>query len=114
MYIPSLSGIIDRRMLVNFSADPEVVRRLIPAPFRPQVYNGHAVVGICLIRLKDIRPKGLPSFLGMSSENGAHRFAVEWEDGGEIEYPFEHLYQICSESLSQFLHPLNFDNYDLY
>jgi hypothetical protein len=83
MYIPSLSGVIDRRMLVNFSADPEVVKKLIPAPFRPQVYNGHAIVGICLIRLKNIRPKGLPSFLGMSSENGAHRFAVEWEDGGE-------------------------------
>ncbi len=27
-----------------------------------------------------IRPKGLPSFLGIASENSAHRIAVEWED----------------------------------
>jgi hypothetical protein len=82
MFIPSLSGLIDRRMLVNFNADPLVISKLIPAPFRPQLYKGRAIVGICLIRLKNVRPKGVPSFLGMSSENGAHRFAVEWDDNG--------------------------------
>jgi len=30
----------------------------------------------CLIRLKDIRPRFFPSFLGISSENAAHRIAV--------------------------------------
>lgn len=37
-----------------------------------------AIVGICLIRLKNIKPKGFLDFLGLSSENGAHRIAVEW------------------------------------
>ncbi|WP_295128826.1 DUF2071 domain-containing protein [uncultured Chitinophaga sp.] len=82
MKLPVLHGVIDRRILVNFAADPDVVARVIPAPFRPKVYNGKAIVGICLIRLKQVRPKGFPGFLGIASENGAHRFAVEWEEDG--------------------------------
>jgi hypothetical protein len=37
------------------------------------------MAGICLIRLKHIRPKFLPTFLGISSENAAHRIAVQWD-----------------------------------
>ncbi len=82
MIIPTLEGVIDRRMLVNFVADPQVVQKHLPSPFRPQLYNGKAVVGICLIRLKNMRINGFPDFLGLNSENGAHRFAVEWEENG--------------------------------
>jgi hypothetical protein len=78
--IPTIKGIIDRRILVNYTADPEVIQKILPPPFRPKIYKGKAIVGICLIRLKNIRPKGLPSFIGISSENGAHRIAVEWVD----------------------------------
>lgn len=53
-------------------------------PFRPKIFKGKAIVGICLIRLKQIKPKGFPDFIGVGSENGAHRFAVEWEQNGEI------------------------------
>lgn len=35
---------------------------------------------MCLIRLEDIKPQGLPCIPGISSENAAHRIAVEWED----------------------------------
>lgn len=80
MRIPVLTGTIKRRMLVNFRADPEIVQRLLPAPFRPKLHLGQSVVGICLIRLEQIRPVGFPSFLGLSSENAAHRIAVEWTD----------------------------------
>jgi hypothetical protein len=82
MKIPPLHGLIERRILLNFTADPADVERLLPAPFRPKLYQGKAVVGICLIRLKDVKPKGLPDFIGISSENGAHRIAVEWEEDG--------------------------------
>jgi hypothetical protein len=85
MRIPVLYGIIDRRILINFIADPEFVKKIIPAPFRPQIYKGKAIVGICLIRLKNIRPKGLPEFVGVSSENGAHRIAVEWDENGQTQ-----------------------------
>lgn len=82
MKLPVIHGYIDRRILVNFTADPQVVQHIIPAPFRPKVYKGKAIVGICLIRLKHIKPKGLPDLLGISSENGAHRIAVEWDEDG--------------------------------
>jgi hypothetical protein len=84
MRIPTIIGTIDRRVLINFTVDPEIIHKIIPQPFRPKIYKGKAIVGICLIRLKHIRPKGLPGFIGISSENGAHRIAVEWTENGEI------------------------------
>lgn len=83
MWLPTIHGYIDRRILINFTADPEVVAKIIPKPFRPQLYKGRAIVGICLIRLKNIKPKGLPDFIGIGSENGAHRIAVEWDEQGQ-------------------------------
>jgi hypothetical protein len=82
MNLPTIHGYIDRRILINYAADPYVVRKIIPEPFRPKIYKNKAIVGICLIRLKSIRPKGIPGFIGISSENGAHRMAVEWEEEG--------------------------------
>lgn len=84
MKLPTIQGIIERRMLINFTANPKDVEKILPAPFRPKIYKGKAIVGVCLIRLKEIRPKGLPGFVGISSENGAHRIAVEWEENGEV------------------------------
>jgi Uncharacterized conserved protein (COG2071) len=80
MRVPKVHGVIGRRLLVNFSVDPDVIRRQLPAPFRPKLHDGHAVAGICLIRLEDIRPKRFPRMLGLSSENAAHRIAVIWDD----------------------------------
>jgi hypothetical protein len=80
--MPTMHGIIDRRMLVNFRVKPDVIQKLLPPYFRPKLVNGWAVAGICLIRLKDIRPRGFPAALGISSENAAHRIAVEWDENG--------------------------------
>jgi len=67
-------------MLVNFRVDPEFIQRQLPAAFRPKLHAGAAIAGICLIRLEQIRPKPLPGFLGLQSENAAHRIAVVWTD----------------------------------
>lgn len=80
MRLPTLNGTIKRRLLINFRADPATVRALLPPGFRPKLHKGFAMVGICLIRLEEIRPKGLPTLIGVSSENAAHRIAVEWTD----------------------------------
>src|SRR5688572_16843058 len=80
MQLPKVHGVIGRRLLVNFRVEPEVIQRQLPAPFRPKLHDGHAVAGICLIRLEDIRPKRFPRMLGLSSENAAHRIAVVWDD----------------------------------
>jgi hypothetical protein len=83
MFIPTLDGTIDRRLLVNYRVDPGYLQRLLPAPFRPKRIHGMGIAGICLIRLKELRPRALPVVLGLTSENAAHRIAVEWEEQGE-------------------------------
>jgi Uncharacterized conserved protein (COG2071) len=82
MRLPAIKGVIERRVLVNFRADPSVVARLLPPPFEPLTAHGYAIVGICLIRLRSIRPTFLPSACGIRSENAAHRIAVKWTDNG--------------------------------
>jgi hypothetical protein len=78
--LPVIRGVIDRRMLVNYRVDPEVMARILPPPFRPKLLHGFAIGGICLIRLQQMRPRFVPAWLGLSSENAAHRIAVEWDD----------------------------------
>jgi hypothetical protein len=84
MKIPAIIGTIDRRILINYQADREIIEKFLPKPFRPKLVKDKAIVGICLIRLKQIRPKGFPFNVGISSENGAHRIAVEWTEDGEL------------------------------
>jgi hypothetical protein len=64
--------------LVNFRVDPQVMQRFLPAPFRPKLLDDAALAGICLIRLEQLRPRPLPAWMGLSSENAAHRVAVRW------------------------------------
>jgi len=80
MRLPVIKGIIRRRLLVNYRVDEDVMRHVLPAPFRPKLHRGYAIAGICLIRLEHIRPSGLPSIFGISSENAAHRIAVLWDE----------------------------------
>ena len=82
MRLPTIHGVIERRMLVNYRVDPAVLARQLPAPFEPKLHDGKALVGICLIRLAAVRPAFLPAWLGLRSENAAHRAAVVWNSGG--------------------------------
>jgi len=80
MRLPSVHGVIRRRILVNFRVEPAVIQAQIPDRFRPKLHEGHAIAGICLIRLEEIRPRFVPAALGVSSENAAHRIAITWTD----------------------------------
>lgn len=80
MRLPVVQGVIDRRILANFRVDPDVLQKVLPAPFRPKLAHGWGMAGICLIRLRELRPRFFPPWLGISSENAAHRIAVEWEE----------------------------------
>ncbi len=82
MQMTMLEGMIDRRILINYRVDPDHLQRLLPAPFRPKLIHEMGIAGVCLIRLKQLRPRALPALLGLSSENAAHRFAVEWDENG--------------------------------
>jgi len=83
MHLPTLQGTISRRILANYRVDPKVAAAILPSPFRPKLASGYAMAGICLIRLKHIRPAFVPVEAGIGSENAAHRFAVEWDHNGE-------------------------------
>lgn len=76
MRAPGLSGVLERRLLVNYRLDPDAAQRLLPDGMEPDLANGYAVGGICLVRLGGIRPPGLPAAIGLRSENAAHRIAV--------------------------------------
>jgi len=82
--LPVLTGLIARRVLLNFRADRDVVQRLLPEPFVAETYRGSAIVGVCLIGLQQLRPKGLPALVGLSSENMAHRVAVRYPVNGRM------------------------------
>lgn len=76
MQLPVVQGLIERRVLVNFRVDPDVMQRHVPAPFRVALVRGHAIAGICLIRFAQERPRFWPRWAGLRSENAAHRVAV--------------------------------------
>lgn len=81
--LSSIQGIIERRILVNYRIDPTAIEALLPAPFKPKLVEGQAIVGICLIRLNKMRPHFGLNVCGLRSENAAHRIAVEWEENGK-------------------------------
>jgi hypothetical protein len=86
MKVPVIEGVIRRRILVNYRVIPEVMTTILPPRFKPKLLYGWAVGGICLIRLEEIRPRGVLALLGRSSENAAHRIAVTWKDDmGQIQ-----------------------------
>lgn len=84
LHLPVMRGFIDRRILVNFRCEPGALSRLLPPPFRPKLVDGHGMAGICLIRLKELRPRWFLPAAGFASENAAHRIAVEWDERGAV------------------------------
>jgi hypothetical protein len=85
MKIPIIQGVIDRRILVNYQVNPEVLANILPSPFEAKTVNGMGIAGVCLIRLKQIRPRFVPGIVGLSSENAAHRIAVRWKKNGRYQ-----------------------------
>jgi hypothetical protein len=83
MLLDTVHGIIERRVLLNYRIDPEVLLKVLPPGFQPKLFQGKAIGGVCMIRFGGLRPRMIPEWLGLSSENAAHRIAVEWnEDDG--------------------------------
>ncbi|NNE90052.1 MAG: hypothetical protein HKN23_00245 [Verrucomicrobiales bacterium] len=86
MRFPALTGLIRRRLLVNFRADPDVVVSRLPDGMKPKLSGELGMVGVCLIRLEKIRPRGIPFFPPITSENAAYRFAVTTNRGEDAVY----------------------------
>lgn len=83
MFLDTIHGTIDRRILLNYRFDPAALQKVLPPQFRPKLYKGYGIGGVCMIRFQSLRPRFVPSWLGINSENAAHRIAVEWDEKGE-------------------------------
>lgn len=84
MLLDTIHGTIDRRILLNYRLDPGALQRVLPRPFRPKLFAGYGIGGVCMIRFARLRPRHVPAWLGLNSENAAHRIAVEWDQDGEL------------------------------
>ena len=82
--VPGVKAHLRRRLLVSYRLDPDIARTLVPAPLRPQLVNGHAIAGFCVLGLDGIRPRWVTARAGLRSENAAHRVAVEWDEEGAV------------------------------
>jgi hypothetical protein len=83
-WLDTVHGVIARRVLLNYRIEPRALAAQLPTPFRPKLYRGFGIGGVCMIRFEHLRPRFVPAWLGMRSENAAHRFAVEWDQDGRV------------------------------
>jgi hypothetical protein len=84
--IKEVAGKIERRILVGYGFEPEVITPLLPQGILPKIVNGKAVVGLCLIHFDYMRPTWIPLPTGIPFESAAHRIGIQWEtQQGDIE-----------------------------
>jgi Uncharacterized conserved protein (COG2071) len=89
MLLDTIHGIIDRRILLNYHVEPEALQKVLPPGFRSKIFRGKGIGGVCMIRFRELRPRRIAAWLGLGSENAAHRIAVEWDqDDGTKEGVF--------------------------
>lgn len=75
----AITATIARRILLTYALDPATAAALLPPPFRPDLSLGPALGGVCLLRLRAVRPAFVPLRAGLAVESVAHRLAVEWD-----------------------------------
>jgi uncharacterized protein len=57
----------DDLLFAHFRAEPESIRRLLPAGLELDLFDGEAWIGVTPFRLSGLRPRGLPPFPILSS-----------------------------------------------
>jgi len=62
--------------LANFSVDPDCLRRVLPRPIEPDLYNGRAYLSIVIANMRDMRPAFLPRMFGISYHQVVYRAVV--------------------------------------
>lgn len=82
MKLPTIRGVVQRRLLLNYRIDPQAIGDWLPEPFEPRLHRGWIVAGVCLIRMRQFPSSMFPFGRGLGSENAAHRVAVRWTEKG--------------------------------
>ena len=57
MRLPTIRGVIDRRILLNYRVDPQALAESLPSPFRPQLFDGWGLTGVCPDSIARCPPK---------------------------------------------------------
>lgn len=43
---PAIRAVMERRLLVNYRVDPDLLASFLPAPFRPALVSGYGIAGV--------------------------------------------------------------------
>lgn len=77
-YLPiSFRGILNEVKLVAFSVELDEITPYLPDPLRPLSMGGRALITMVNVKLKEMRPKGLPAQTGFDYQHLAFRLAID-------------------------------------
>lgn len=77
-------GVIDRKVIVQYRVDPDVLALQLPEPYRPRLIRGVGVAGVCVFRVRGFHHRLLPTILQNVSENIVYRVGVEWTEDQKL------------------------------
>lgn len=99
--VKRVSAHIERRIVINFSVDPNEIERVVDCPWlRPQVVAGQGVASLCVLWMDGVIPTGWPKFLAQSQISIAVRFGVINVETGE---PGVYVPERCSNTVLAWL-----------
>jgi len=83
-HFDTITGVIARRVMLNYRIDQDVAREILPSSFSPQLFHRYAIGGLCLMQFADIEGNFLPVWMGPNTDAVSYRIAVTWEEDGEM------------------------------
>src|SRR5437763_16699429 len=91
----TIIGTLDRCWLFVYQTPIEEARALLPRELEPVTHGGCAFWNVVVCHLRQMRPKPLPAFLGVSYWHVAYRFHVRFRPRSGP--PVEGLYFVRSD-----------------
>lgn len=80
--VPVLRGTVDRRLVLTYRLALDAAAGATPERFQPRTVDGHALGSLLVLRVRGLRPRGLPERAGRTTYHALHRVAVEWSEDG--------------------------------
>lgn len=75
--LPPVRALVKERIIFTYRLPPEHLKKLLPVPWlMPQLVDGSAIASVCVLRLSNIVPGQVPTFLGARSISTARRYGV--------------------------------------
>ena len=72
--------------LVNFSIDPDVLARALPAPLKPSLFADRAWLSVVIAQMSGMRPVGVPAPLGITYNQVVYRAVVRHGDARGVHF----------------------------